>query len=81
MGMEMDMQMGGAMAGWMVLWALLAVALLVLAVVGTVWLVKSLTADKASGRRSWEEELQRRYAAGEIDREDYLRRKQDLLAH
>ena len=41
--MDMDMQMGGFMAGWMVVWGLLAVALLVLAVVATVWLVKDLT--------------------------------------
>ena len=41
--MDMDMQMGGFMAGWMVVWGLLAIALLVLAVVATVWLVKDLT--------------------------------------
>lgn len=78
MNMNMNMQMGGVMAGWMVLWGLLAVALLVLAVVGTVWLVKSLTTDKASGRQSWDDELRRRYAAGEIDRDEFLRRQQDL---
>lgn len=41
--MEMDMQMPGLMVGWMALWGLLVVALLVLAVVATVWLVKDLT--------------------------------------
>ena len=35
--------MSGFMAGWMVLWGLLAVALLVLAVAATVWIVKDLT--------------------------------------
>ena len=78
MDMDMDMNMGGFMAGWMALWGLLAVALLVLAVVGTVWLVRNLTADKAPAARPWEDELRRGYAAGEIDREEYLRRKQDL---
>jgi hypothetical protein len=43
MDMDMNMQMGGFMAGWMALWGLLAVALLVLAVAATVWLVKDLT--------------------------------------
>ena len=43
MDVDMSMQMGGFMAGWMALWGLLAVALLVLAVVATVWLVKDLT--------------------------------------
>ena len=39
----MDMGMGGVMAAWMVLWTLLAIALLVLIVVATVWLLKNLT--------------------------------------
>jgi putative membrane protein len=78
MQMDMDMQMGGFMAGWMVLWGLLAVALLILAVVGTVWLVKNLTSDKPRAGQPWDEELRRRYAAGEIDRDEFLRRQQDL---
>ena len=78
MDMDMNMQMGEFMAGWMVLWGLLAVALIVLAVVGTVWLVRSLTTDKPAARQSWDDELRRRYAAGEIDRDEYLRRQQDL---
>ena len=45
----MNMQMGGFMAGWMVLWGLLATALLVLAVVATVWLVKDLTSHSRRG--------------------------------
>ena len=44
--MDMNMQMGGFMAGWMLLWGLLAVALLVLAVVATIWLVKDLTSHR-----------------------------------
>ena len=43
--MGMNMQMGGFMAGLMALWGLLAVALLVLTVVATVWLVKDLTSQ------------------------------------
>ena len=55
----MDMEMGGFMAGWMALWALLAVALLVLAVVATVWLVKDLTSSQGR-RRSPAQEQPRR---------------------
>ena len=49
--MDMDMQMAGFMAGWMALWGLLAVALLVLAVVATIWLVEDLgSRSRRSGR-------------------------------
>lgn len=72
------MGMTGFMTGWMALWGLLVLALLVLAVVGSVWLIKSLTSGRSAVAPSHQDELGRRYAAGEIDREDYLRRKQDL---
>jgi putative membrane protein len=70
-----DHGMMGWMAGWMALWGLLALALVVLAVVATVWLVKHLS---GSGRSSAEQALERRYAAGDIDREEFLRRREDL---
>ena len=67
--------MGGGMGAGILLWGLLGLVLLVLAVVATVWLVRNMTSG--SGEQA-EQELSRRYAAGEIDREDYLRRKGDL---
>jgi putative membrane protein len=67
--------MMGFMASWMALWGLLALALLVLAVVATVWLVKHLNGGGGSDNRST---LERRYAAGEIDREEFLQRREDL---
>lgn len=46
--MHMDMHMGV----WMALWGLLAVALLVLAVVATIWLVRDLTSRPPRSSRS-----------------------------
>lgn len=81
-GMQMSgMEMGGMMA-WMVIWALLGVALLVLAIVGTVRLVRGSTTknqrDSNSAVESPEEVLRRRYAGGEIDEEEYLQRRAGL---
>jgi putative membrane protein len=67
---------GSMMGGWMLLWAALALALLVLAVVATVWLVKHLS-DGGRGSQ-YERTLESRYAAGEIDREEFLQRREDL---
>jgi len=47
------------------------------AVVLVVWLARS-GAGGAVGAESADRILKRRYAAGEIDREDYLRRLEDL---
>ena len=63
--------MSGWMSGWMALWAGLALGLSVLAVVATVWLVRHL----GGGHR---DVLKRRYAAGEISREEFLQRREDL---
>lgn len=79
-GMEMSgMEMGGMMA-WMLIWGLLGVALLVLAVVTTVWLAKRANSDRQAqpSSDSPEEILRRRYAAGEIDEEEYLSRRAGL---
>jgi putative membrane protein len=71
-----DHMMSGWMGSWMVLWAVLALALVVLAVVATLWLVKHLT---SSGSGSDEQRiLERRYASGDIDREEFLQRRHDL---
>lgn len=75
----MDGMMG--MGWWMLLWGFLALAVLVLAVVGTVWLVRSLTgrpSQPASKDEPAVSELRQRYAAGHIDREEYLRQLDDL---
>lgn len=69
------------MMGWMALWALVAVALLALAVAGTVWLVRSTRSDASGphrGRPPAEEILRSRYAAGEIDEDEFLQRRSSL---
>lgn len=73
---EGDHMMSGWMNGWMLLWALLALALIVLAVVATVWLVQHL-----AGRPSGNDQtrlLEQRYAAGDIDRDEFMQRRADL---
>ena len=87
-GGMMEGGMMGMMGGWMLLWALVGVALLVVAVLAAMWLVKHRSparpdaAPTAPGKRdeaaSAQELLRRRYAAGEIDREEYLRMQRDL---
>ncbi|MFG1710982.1 SHOCT domain-containing protein [Nonomuraea sp. M3C6] len=66
----------------MIFWVVLGLALLGLAVAAVVWLVRSLTRDQARpglpAADAAHEELRRRYAAGEIDREQYLQAKVDL---
>jgi putative membrane protein len=75
----------GGMGAWTVLWAILVLAVLALTVAGAVWLGRSLTARDQGHPpvpredRAWAE-LRRRYAAGEIDREEFLERKVDLEA-
>ncbi|KGH45408.1 MULTISPECIES: hypothetical protein [Modestobacter] len=80
--------MGTMMGGWMLLWALLGLAVLVLAALGGVWLARRLGRDRDEQTRGTsgpsdaapgaQELLRRRYAAGEIDREEYLRTQRDL---
>jgi putative membrane protein len=66
------------------LWLLFALAMqlavLVLVVLGIVWLVRRLSSDSSGSRapRSALEELELRYARGEIDRTTYLQMKDDL---
>lgn len=77
---EISMMMHGAMGAWMLLWAFVAVAILVLAVATTVWLVRrpSGSGERPPLTETPEEILRRRYAAGEIDEDEYLRRQSGL---
>lgn len=67
---------------WMLLWGLVALAVIVLAVVGVFWLVRNTTnaPRDTHGEDPAEQELRRRYAAGQIDREEYQQRLADLQA-
>lgn len=63
--------------GWMwIFWILVIVALAMLAVA----LLRGFSRSDGGGRRreSPEEILKRRYASGEIEREEYQRRLEDL---
>lgn len=64
---------------WMSIWGLVGLAVLVLSVAGIVWLVRrSGASPQLPDRNSPEEILRRRYAAGELDEDDYLRRRAGL---
>ncbi|MBK0868808.1 SHOCT domain-containing protein [Saccharopolyspora sp. HNM0986] len=70
-----------AMGLWMALWGLISLAILILIVVAIVWLVRAMTRPntRATERQDHAEEvLRRRYAAGEIDEEEYERRRSTL---
>lgn len=70
--------MGGMML-WMVVWGLVGVAILVLVVLGIVWAVgRDRETRGRLGADSAEEILKRRYAAGEIDEDEFLRRQSGL---
>ncbi|MGH3432589.1 MAG: SHOCT domain-containing protein [Thermocrispum sp.] len=72
------MDMGDMMAGmgwWMVLWGALALALLTLAVVAAVRLLRGRPSEQRQlPDGSAERELQQRYAAGELSHDQYLER-------
>lgn len=77
-GGMMDGMGGGAMSGWM--W-LVPVLVLVAIAVGVGALVSSLRSrGGASSGTTPREILDRRYAAGELTREEYLQRRDDLDA-
>jgi putative membrane protein len=64
----------------MILWVVILIAI----VVGVVWLIRSLSArddaHQVPPRRSAGlAVLEERYARGEINRDEYLQKKQDLL--
>lgn len=74
--------MGGFMWIGMLIWAVLGIAFIILAVVGLVWLVRQLGRDGRGPRRLADrtpiEELELRYARGEVDRETFLAIRGDL---
>lgn len=80
--------MMGASDAWMIIWGVLGLVVLALAVAGGVLAVRALAARDAGrdpvpagfapGLAEATAELRRRYAAGEISREDYLQGKVDL---
>lgn len=71
--------MGGMMM-WMLLWGLVGLAVLGLAVVGIVTMVRrsDRDGDRVPKVESPEEVLKRRYAAGEIDGDEFLTRRAGL---
>ena len=82
-GMMGGNMMDGMMGGVMVLWVLFLLALIGLAVAAVVWLVRSMRrpppgADGSRSDSGARAELDRRYASGELSREDYLQRRDDL---
>lgn len=76
----MDMVGDGMMMGPMMVIVMLIVAILVLAALigGTVWLVRTLGEDRRSRDGSAIDTLEMRYARGEIDRDGYVQRRDDL---
>ena len=72
--------MMGGMMTWMLLWGLVGLALLGLAVVGIVTMVRSSDrdADRVPRLESPDEVLKRRYAAGEIGEDEFLTRRAGL---
>ncbi len=74
--------MGGFMWIGMLISAILGIALIVLVIIGIVWLVRQLGRGGQGGRRRETrtpiEDLELRYARGEVDRETYLAIREDL---
>jgi len=82
-----DMMWNGAGGIFMVVWMIFGVLLIVLLVVGIVWLVRQVSSDGGSRsdqqkqppvQGSAREDLDRRYARGEISREEYRQIRDDL---
>ncbi len=72
--MDGGMMMGGGVV--MLMMVLVALAFLALVVAAIVWLVRQST--DTGGSSTARQELDRRYAAGEVDRDEYLQRRRDL---
>ena len=74
--------MGGFMWVGMLIWAILGIVLVVVVFVGIVWFVRQSGGDSQGRRRRAEgtaiEELERRYARGDVDRETFLAIRADL---
>jgi putative membrane protein len=79
--MDGGMMDGGMMGGgaFMWFWAIFALLVLALLVVGVVWLVRTLAGPSPAGTPSTaRQELDLRYARGELTREEYQQRRADL---
>lgn len=77
---------GYPMHSWMwpmmIAWWVFIAALIVLVVVTTIWLIRSSRKFSPAGSTKASaalKELDLRYARGELEREDYLQRKSDLV--
>ena len=69
----------GMMGGMVVLWVLFVIVLLALAVTALVWLVRNMSRSGSEPTpQTSRDELDRRYAAGQIDRDHYLEVRRDL---
>jgi putative membrane protein len=75
-----DMGGMGGMMMWMLFWGVVGISLLVLAVIAVVSLVRRRDAGPSQEWRpdSPQQILARRYAAGEIEEEEFLRRRSNL---
>lgn len=75
--------MGGSWGAWSLIhsifWVLFLVAILVLAVVVSRSLKDKRRGDDSGSEPSALEQLDARYARGEIDRDEYLQRKKDIM--
>lgn len=83
--MMMHDTMGGWMGAFALLWFIFVIVLIGLAVAALIWLVRQLRSGGSShgSNTVWEralEELDVRYARGEVSREDYQQRRSDLTA-
>lgn len=74
MGQMSGMMGGGSMGPWMVLWGLL---LVVVVVVAAVVAVRASSQSRTGGADALRE-LELRYARGDIERDDYLQRRDDF---
>lgn len=73
-----DGMMPGAVM--MILMVIFMVLVLTGAVAGVVWLIRTLSDGRRSGASTAKDALELRYARGEIERDEYLRRRNDLDA-
>jgi putative membrane protein len=82
-GGMMDMGGMGGMGGMMilgVLWLVIIAVLATLVIFGAIWFWRSSQPRASPGTPSARATLDRRYAAGELDRETYLQMRSDLEA-
>jgi putative membrane protein len=73
------MEMGGMML-FGLLWLLIIAALAAVVVFGAIWFWRRSQPSASPGVPSPRETLDRRYAAGELDRDAYLQMRSDLEA-